>query len=69
LGAAATAVAYLHAPAVLRAQDTEAFERSAAEQGFQVLETIPHPTLTRGFNDVVLKGAEPRSRHSGGLLQ
>ena len=41
------------------------------ERGFQVLETIPHPTPTRDFNNVVLKikAQQPRPRHPGELLQ
>ncbi len=40
-------------------------------QGFQVLETIPHPTPTRDFNNVVLKikAAKPGHRDPGQLLQ
>jgi branched-chain amino acid transport system substrate-binding protein len=36
------------------------------ERGFQVLETIPHPTPTRDFNNVVDQDqrAEPGHRHS-----
>ena len=41
------------------------------ERGFQVIETIPHPTPTRDFNNVVLENqrAESRPRDPGELLQ
>ena len=45
--------------------------RSFPRKGFQVLDTIPHPTPTRDFNTIVLKikAQNPGSRHSGQLLQ
>ncbi len=41
------------------------------EKGFQILETISHPTPTRDFNNVVTKirAAEPGPRDPGELLQ
>ena len=45
--------------------------RSCRSSGFEIMETIPHPTPTRDFNNVVLQDqvAESGHRDPGGLLQ
>ena len=45
----------MHEDFAIRVRSRQASECTAAAEGLRVLETIPHPTPTRDFNNVVLK--------------
>src|SRR3979409_2072552 len=52
---AAKTVMIVHEDSAFGAGLAELLNAQLPERGFQVLETIPHPTPTRDFNNVVLK--------------
>ena len=45
----------VHEDFAVRFRPRQTVERAAAAKGFQILDTIPHPTPTRDFNNIVLK--------------
>ena len=68
---AAKTVMIVHEDSAFGAGLAKLLNAQLPERGFQVLETIPHPTPTRDFNNVALKikAQQPGYRHSGQLLQ
>ena len=54
-GKAAKTVMIVHEDSAFGAGLAKLLNAQLPERGFQVLETIPHPTPTRDFNNVVLK--------------
>ena len=70
-GKPAKTVMIVHEDSAFGAGLAKLLNAQLPERGFQVLETISHPTPTRDFNNVALKirAQQSRPRHPGQLLQ
>ena len=70
-GKPAKTVMIVHEDSLFGSGTAKLLTRNCREHGFEVKETIKHPTPTRDFNNIVLQdqGAEPGHRDPGQLLQ